>query len=912
MLAGWALSQGAIMITKKQMQNAINGYQKSGLDGQQTLQALAKRKDPIGEAYRGMKQDGLSDDDFANAFGVDMTAKSKPQQQASFSDKLKSMGESALVGAGKAWSGLIQDVALAGDAVNENLINPLFGTNLSTNAYEQYTKSVDDVSRQIDERRKTIRGDGTDWVSGGANLVSSLPKYLLGRGVSGGGKLAARVVEQAVRGAADGATQHASNASERRNNITWGAVGGAGGEMAGAGASHAIKKAYNAIKGNRSATTKTLEELGEKYSVRLSAGDINKHSHILGKLETSTEYVPVAGMGGFREAQQKEAKEAVKKISDKFKDNLNSTDYKALSKLQNMASGGDRNAKRVLAIVNKAQTADEVLQASLEMRAWREKMVAGKMYDAVEREVSKLPAGANVVNPTKTRAIIAEKIDAEKQSLSPDAELVKELTSILSRIDDPDIPKDFGNMRLLRSQLGDLADRYANGASSNKAGSKFLGDVRGAVESDIQDFVASAGNTKIKSLYQRADSYYKDLMSRQNKAYGKAMQSQEPDRIYSQFIKAGHDDGARNFYNALDSKGQSALRYKMVEEALNKASNDNIGDGVFSPAKFAGEFERLAKPYDNVFHGADKKEMDGFIKLMRHVERAGQYAENPPTGNRIANLATGGALVSFDVATLGQTAVMTSIAKSLFTTKAGKRMLLAASELPPNAAALDNILKNAQKMAGATGATVARNDKGEHIPTPETLDSTPADLLTNVSLNAMQPPSSQSPTIANPSGIVDSYTPSALSFEQPTMSLTPTKEIDMAQDMSSQKLHAEHTDVSMPMLGVAVKQSLAQLIPPPSDDNPQKQAIYEATVGRTVGALLDTAPMQAIIAEVDSPNPRLQKLKIMANELEQSDEYQAFLKQLPPSIRQSINGMEILNMITANIPTNSQMLKPEF
>lgn len=63
------------------------------------------------------------------------------------------------------------------------------------------------------------------------------------------------------------------------------------------------------------------------------------------------------------------------------------------------------------------------------------------------------------------------------------------------------------------------------------------------------------------------------------------------------------------------------------------------------PAKFALEFERMNAPYSKVFNGADKAQMDGFVKLMRHVERAGQYMENPPTGNRAVGVLMGGAAV---------------------------------------------------------------------------------------------------------------------------------------------------------------------------------------------------------------------------------------------------------------------------
>ena len=48
--------------------------------------------------------------------------------------------------------------------------------------------------------------------------------------------------------------------------------------------------------------------------------------------------------------------------------------------------------------------------------------------------------------------------------------------------------------------------------------------------------------------------------------------------------------------------------------------------------------------------------------------------------------------------------------KLLFTTEAGKRILLAAKDLPPGSAGLTNLLNSAQKLATTGGATAASKD----------------------------------------------------------------------------------------------------------------------------------------------------------------------------------------------------------
>ena len=199
------------------------------------------------------------------------------------------------------------------------------------------------------------------------------------------------------------------------------------------------------------------------------------------------------------------------------------------------------------------------------------------------------------------------------------------------------------------------------------------------------------------------------MMRGNEKSFTKAAQSTTPDQIYSTFVKKGRGDAASNFYNALDAKGQATLRFQMADEALNKATYESTGN--FSPAKFAGEFERLAEPYGRIFNQQDKAQMDGFVKLMRHVERAGQFKENPPTGVRLTDVAIiGGAIASPQSAVAGGS--MALLAKTLLTTKAGKNLLLAANKLPAGQqAALDNILKSAVKISAATGEKVGEKER---------------------------------------------------------------------------------------------------------------------------------------------------------------------------------------------------------
>lgn len=707
-------------IKKELVTNLVSAWQKKArsegktLGGQEIMIRLLKRKDGLGKNMQALVdsyvEDGSSTplEDAGRFFGINAGRAPNSREvgqsndNASIGDKLSSYGTSAAMGLADAGAGIVQMNKQFADKAN-TVANSVLGTNLDTNAADTYNKQYQQANLATDGARSVAGRSGGDWVRGSTEIAATLPIYGAGRGAS----LGARMADQGVRGAAVGAAQYADNTDDRLLNMGVGAAGGAigqgVGEKVGSAIGKGVTKAVNARRGNLAPAYKEIDDLGKQFDVRTSVGDINRGA-FTGRAEVALEQVPVLGMGGFREAQNTQASTAVKGVTGKLKQAMSDTDYKALPTIRQAAAAGDRNAERVLNIVETAgDDTGRVLQASAEVRAFRESKIASRLYDKVDDAVA--ASGNDIVTPTKSTAALDDALQKQSASLAPDDVLQKELTDISGRINDPDISKSFANMRLLRSQLGDLADKYGSPVNGNKAASKVFADVRQAVDDDIADFALNSGNAAIKKAYKRADSFYKNAMKRSDKAIANAMKNNKPDEIYNAFVKTGKGDRANNFYQALDQKGQAALRYQMADEAIGKATNESTGN--FSPAKFAGEFERMSEPYGNIFKGDDKKQMDGLVKLMRHVERAGQYKENPPTGNRVIPWLVAGA-TAIDPTTAIRVGGMSLFAKSMLTTRAGKNLLLAANKLPESQqAALDNLLKSAAKVSAAAGAKTA-------------------------------------------------------------------------------------------------------------------------------------------------------------------------------------------------------------
>ena len=629
---------------------------------------------------------------------------SKAADQKAQQKQLKKQGptqlwESTLLGAADIGVPVVQGAEYVADGIRGG-INKLFGTNLETDRYEKLTKSYKD----IDSAHKTVRkanNQGVDVGRIGTNMAMTLPLSMASGGVGvlkAGTPLwskagAAFLGENAALGGLIGATGVHENNTERLKSMRNGAIGGAVGGVVGKKAGDVVTKAVNIKQGRMVPGAQEIDDLGKQFGVKTTVGDIGKNP-LIQKSEVAMESIPLVGTSKFRQTQQAQVKDAAVKVLDGLKTKLDDVDYKSIPKIQAAANAGDVNAARIMKVVNDAgDDTGKILQAAAEIKNWRGKRVASQMYDRVQNL-----AGDGTIAPNKTVQSI-DNIIANDSKVIPSKELQGELLGIRKTLTDANIRKDFREMRAVQSRLGELTDEWGRQGKSTSA----FTQIKTAIDDDLLDFAQSSGNTKLLGELKKANALYKQLQDGKDKAFANALRSAEPDQVFNQFMKAGKGDKAANFYKNLDPKGQAALRYQMAENAFDKAWDPN--KEVFSPAKFAQEFERMKAPYNNIFTGGDKAQMDGFVKLMRHVERAGQYAETPPTGNRLVGVAFGlGAGVNPTLAAQG--AGVSAVAKVLFTTDAGKRILLAAKDVPPNSPQMANLLMQAQKLAVAGGATV--------------------------------------------------------------------------------------------------------------------------------------------------------------------------------------------------------------
>lgn len=430
-----------------------------------------------------------------------------------------------------------------------------------------------------------------------------------------------------------------------------------------------------------------VQDLGEQFGVRTLAPDLAANKPGLAKTAVLAESVPGSGMVAQRVAQQQEARAAADRLLAQhgIEGDIDTTIQQGL-KDKFTQVGATKNALY-----------QEVADAAGDRRLWLPKTYEALETATKDAQASGLPESSvqNLVDTLKSRLYAGR--DEAGRMMAPAADTT------------------FTGMQKTRSDLGDEITKLYN--SNDHKGARILKNVRDALNQDMQEFATKSGDASLADKWQAADKFYKEKYAPLKDSVLKAArESNEGDQIYGKFIQAGKGDRAQNFYNALDEKGRAAVRARMLQDAMKKATEQ---EGVFSPAKFAQSLEKIKASTGVFFKGKDKFEVDGFTNLMRHIQRAGQINENPPTGVRWLQMALiGETPAAMTAASLGHpgalaaplaTAGIGRATTALFSSPAGKALLLGASELPAGSPQLDALItKQLPKVLGVSASNVTK------------------------------------------------------------------------------------------------------------------------------------------------------------------------------------------------------------
>ena len=394
---------------------------------------------------------------------------------------------------------------------------------------------------------------------------------------------------------------------------------------------------------------------GEQHRVPVYYDDVG--GNVSKRVGVAAERIPVVGTGGGRAAQQKAVNKATQKLADKhyIDDDI-----------------------------------PDLVQKGLQDKLNGFRKAATKLYD----DVGTLVGGrGDVKTDSFDDAILKEMARQEKLGTAANPDVVKALEKYASA------PRgNFAFMRELRSQLGDdISTFYSPGSAVGNKGAGSMQVIKNALESDMGKFADDAGPTA-KAAWRKANEFYaKNVIPFKQAGLRQLVKTDEPAKAWRYLVQQSAGKArAEKMYRSLDTGGRRAVRSGLIQDAIE---HSKTAKGDISPAKFAQYMEKHSNAVDQFFAGKDLSEIKGFQNLMRHVERAGQYAENPPTGQRVIDVAVGGGAVAatLNPAVLKFMALLAASGESvklLFQTEGGRNLLIAASKVKPGSPAMGEVAKH--------------------------------------------------------------------------------------------------------------------------------------------------------------------------------------------------------------------------
>lgn len=241
------------------------------------------------------------------------------------------------------------------------------------------------------------------------------------------------------------------------------------------------------------------------------------------------------------------------------------------------------------------------------------------------------------IDLSRTKAALRNGIsELEKSGATTNSAAIAKLEGLLSDVSKLD---ELKYVEQFRKALGE-AFTDSNLASVKTAGEQAINKVYGPLKQDMGEYIFKNGGEKDyakwlnteKKLKAGVDELKSGLFKRvlqkgeiSPEEVGKLLFSQKPSEV-------------KLLMTNLSPEGKLAAKVALLRKAFEKAGGDRIGSDVketLSPTRFANEIERLAKPIGVAFNSEEKERINGLVKVLNASRRAGEFAANPPTGNKL-------------------------------------------------------------------------------------------------------------------------------------------------------------------------------------------------------------------------------------------------------------------------------------
>jgi len=376
------------------------------------------------------------------------------------------------------------------------------------------------------------------------------------------------------------------------------------------GAGKAIEDAVSGV--YRGATGSIPEEqasiirAGEDSGVPVMTTDVIEPTTFAGKIARSTgEKIPLAGTGAARSAQQEARQDAVQQFVSKYQEPSYSDIVKSLK---------DKKSSVMSA-------AGSVLQKS------------GNKLDSI----GEIPVEKSLL------AIDDAIAELNKPNVRTSPEALKELQDMREVLS---IPQTFSTLKENRTFLKDTIDSFGKGDRSQLPSNakRLLTKARQGLTDDMESFAKENLTSKEFSSWKRANSIYGAEAEKLKKTRIKNVLDKgdyTPENVKT-LLFSGKPSEVKSLYDSLTVSGKNNARSAIIYEAYNNASKRAQG---LTPNTFNSELKKLTGSSDVFFKGENKRQLEGFTRLMDATRRAQDAAIETPTGQQL--IGAGGAYAAF-------------------------------------------------------------------------------------------------------------------------------------------------------------------------------------------------------------------------------------------------------------------------
>lgn len=491
--------------------------------------------------------------------------------------------------------------------------------------------TLENIKKDVKANREVFQplADESTSANIGEFIGQAAPTLVVPGGVAGG--FLKRAATSALSGGAVGAIQPTVEGESLAGNIAKGA--GAGGLAS--GVISAGGKLVNTVA--KKSNLSKVSEAAKKFGVRTTLGE-DIGNPVVAKAETWLESIPIIGLKGFREKQQKEAAVAAKDFMAKYIFDPASPD------------AGSSNREYVNGLYEGFKGLVSTVKAPIEPTATKQ---------TAKTLLARYPDIFKKFQDAKTEGLLADIVGGTKDIVKKSPVLDSKGRQIVTKTEKK---LTFDELWTLRDGIGEMI-----GQARKKLGA---GDVN-------------------KTQYGQMKQLFKSVS----------------DDLDTWAEKAGRKDVTEAFKAANDSYKTYVVKYDVLRRAYDKATGEVGAGEMFSPKKFSTALKNIAYKDKELkkFSKEEIEEMTGLANVLQVVKRAGQYAENPPTGARWG-LPTVGALAGI------KAVPYVVVARFLSGTEAGKRLVMSSSKIEPKSPLMGRIVQEIYRQLPKGAAITATEE----------------------------------------------------------------------------------------------------------------------------------------------------------------------------------------------------------